>query len=136
MGKFNQNWRKSNGNQGNDFIIVDEDETPIFAKEDISLLGFSDFTINKEEKTIINLKTNVVSLPYDPNFSIYKNPNNLMKANLVGIKIAKKNVKPGSGCSSCVGHYWHLLPYLKKANLPELVEYRYLISCFLETNKI
>lgn len=40
--------------------------------------------------------------PYDPNLSIYKNPNNLMKANLVGIKIAKKNVKPGSGCSSCV----------------------------------
>lgn len=88
--------------EGNDFIIVDEDETPIFSKEDLSLLGFSDFRINKEEKTIINLKTNVVSLPYDPNLSIYKNPNNLMKANLVGIKIAKKNVKPGSGCSSCV----------------------------------
>lgn len=52
--------------EGNDFIIVDEDETPIFSKEDLSLLGFSDFRINKEEKTIINLKTNVVSFALRP----------------------------------------------------------------------
>ena len=83
------------------FLVVEANETPEFSSETLKILGFSKFVVDSKKECTINLETNVVSLPYDSNLSEYNLSDELSLVD-IGIKIAKKNVKPGSGCSSCV----------------------------------
>lgn len=89
--------------RGSGILIVESDETPEYSIETLELLGFTNFVVDSNKDCIINLETNTVSLPYDAIESSYEEPTNrLSMVDASGWIIAKKNVKPGSGCSSCV----------------------------------
>lgn len=80
-------------------IIIDSNETPEFSDEIIDELGFTNFTIDTSRECVIDLSSNVVSLPSDSELSLRGD----ITIPIIGIsvKVAKKNTTPGDGCSSC-----------------------------------
>lgn len=80
-------------------IIIDSNEAPEFSDEIIDELGFTNFTIDTSRECVIDLSSNIVSLPYDSELSLRGD----ITIPIIGIsvKIAKKNTKPGDGCISC-----------------------------------
>ena len=85
--------------RGKETIFIDSDETPEFSDEIINKLGFSSFSVDSSRDCFIDLNSNTVSLPYNPELSLRGD----ITIPIIGIsvKIAKKNTKPGDGCSSC-----------------------------------
>lgn len=83
-------------------LIIEWNETPELTSNVISLIGFGNLTYDESRDVILDTENSILSVPYDAALSIETSipPNEFVA--LGGIILAKKNVKPGGPCKSCV----------------------------------